>query len=234
MIKRLSTISAIFLLIVILLTFATAFYSFITGATLYESFINAVSRVFGVTDGEEVGMNVISFFFTFIAAGAIYYLLNHIIEIFISINIREVFLMDKIKRLKNHYIICGAGRVGFNVAQRFKELGEKFVIVDKDTKVAEEMNKRYGFLVVNGDATDEYNLEKAGISKAKGVVCVLGGNEDNFFLVLTAKHMNPNVMVVSRAETVKIAKKMEAAGADAVVTPEVLSGRQMAEKIVEL
>jgi voltage-gated potassium channel len=230
---RLKTILAIFFLIVLLLTLATAFYSFITGATLYDGFISAISRVFGTGEG-TIGMNLVSFFFTFVAAWLIYYLLNFLIEIFIDFSVKEVFLMNKVKRLKNHYIICGSGRVGFNVAQRLKERGEKFVIIDKESEVADEMADRYDFLVITGDATDEYNLNKAGIGKSKGVICALGSNEDNFFLILTAKELNPNLKVVSRAETEKIAKKMQAAGADGVITPEVLSGRQMADKIVAL
>jgi voltage-gated potassium channel len=111
---------------------------------------------------------------------------------------------------------------------------EPFVIIEEDPNVGEEMKKRKGYDVLCGDCTDEYVLKKANVEKAKGIICALGNNEENFYVLITARHFNPNIKVAARADSEDIGKKMRAVGADIIVTPEVVGGRKLATGLIEL
>ncbi len=138
----------------------------------------------------------------------------------------------KMKRTKDHVIICGAGRVGSNIAKELAEAGEKFVLIEKDERCAEKM-KRRGCIAVQGDCLDEATLKEAGIEKAKRLAAVIGATEKNLYLTLLAKELNPDIEVFARANDEKIAKKLKTVGADHVVMPEVAGAKTIAKKILK-
>ncbi len=134
--------------------------------------------------------------------------------------------MSRIRRLKDHYIICGYGRIGSLVAQEFERRPLPFVVIERDERRVVQIPERYA--VVVGDATEEEVLVKAGIERARGLVTVLHSDADNLFVTLTARGLNPNLFILARYEEEKTEAKLLRAGADKVVSPYIIGGTRMA------
>lgn len=137
-----------------------------------------------------------------------------------------------IMALKGHYVVCGGGRVGEEIAQAIKSKGKQVVMVDKDSTICDKM-MRHGYLVVQGDVAEEETFQMANVQKAKSLVAALGSDMDNVFATLTAKNLNPSIHVVARAEKQETVNKLRQAGADEVVMPSAIGGRAMAEKVLK-
>ena len=140
---------------------------------------------------------------------------------------RRKKMNKKVANLKEHYIVCGFGRVGKQVCDDLQHADVDFVIVDRDvreTKMAQEL----GYFVLNEDPTIEDNLNKANIDKAKALISCLGQDTDNLFVTLTARSLNPNIYIVARANDNINTSKFEKAGADRVAIPYQIGGYHMA------
>ncbi len=142
----------------------------------------------------------------------------------------EVKNMDKIKKLKNHYIICGAGRVGENIAKILKSKGKDFVLLEKDQEVFKEMNKR-GYLTLNGRSVEEETLLKAGIKNAKYLVACTGDDAKNILIILTARELNPDLIIASRANEESMVNKLRTAGAKHIFLPELLGAVEIINEL---
>jgi len=140
-------------------------------------------------------------------------------------------VMRAIKKLRDHYVICGYGRVGQQVAEELRTLGLPFVVVDRDREAIERCEQRQ-LLFVEGDATEDDVLRQAGIGRARGLVAVLNTDADNVFVVLSARSLNPDLMIVARATTEDTERKLLKAGADRVVSPYVMAGYRMASLLM--
>ena len=140
---------------------------------------------------------------------------------------RRKKMEKKVKSLKNHYIVCGFGRVGKQVCQDLKHANVDFVVVDRDskeTKIAQEL----GYLIVNEDPTIEESLIMVNIGTAKALISCLGQDTDNLFVTLTARSMNSNIYIVTRANDDINTSKFEKAGANRVAIPYQIGGYHMA------
>ena len=136
-----------------------------------------------------------------------------------------------IEKLSNHCIICGFGKVGRNAAYELKRERVPFVIIERDDHKV-ELAMREGLLAVNGDATRDDNLRDVGIMQAKGLIASLSTDADNLFLVLSAKGLNPKLVVSSRVIEEDAEKKLKKAGADAALTSYNITGSRLAQAIV--
>lgn len=132
----------------------------------------------------------------------------------------------KIDELSNHAIICGFGRVGQEIAREFQERGVKFVIVD-NTPMAVDRARSFGYLVVEGDATDEHALNLAGLVNARTLLAASDSDSGNTFTTLAAKSINPSCYVVARVAYPHNEEKMRLAGADRVLSLYKIGGRRM-------
>ncbi|HLD12434.1 MAG TPA: NAD(P)-binding protein [Candidatus Nanoarchaeia archaeon] len=141
-----------------------------------------------------------------------------------------VRMMDKIKNLKDHYIVCGGGRVGEHVAELLIKSKKKFVIIERQTNVDSALTKK-GCLIVSGDALDENVLLEAGIKRAKVLISVLPETEKNILVTLSAKELNPDIKIYSRADKKEYVKKLHKAGADFVSLPESSCAEEIMAKI---
>lgn len=137
----------------------------------------------------------------------------------------------RIAKLEKHILICGAGRVGSEVIHSLKHDQVPFVIIESDQNIIQEL-KDQDLLIVEGDATDDDVLIEAGVLKARGLIASLPSDADNVFITLTAKELNPGIIVVARANRRDSEGKLLRAGANKVVAPEVLGGRRMAVSIL--
>jgi voltage-gated potassium channel len=142
--------------------------------------------------------------------------------------------MEKIiKRLHGHYIVCGYGRVGRNVAQELETTHRHFVAIDEDEAMLESQKRKSpSLLFLHGDASDDDMLIRADIEDARGVFAVTGDDSKNLMIALTAKQLNPNVRVVARCHELRNAEKMKKAGADTVVSPDFTGGMRIASAMV--
>jgi len=136
-------------------------------------------------------------------------------------------MKGRIESLKDHYILCGYGRVGSEIAHEFRQRGMPFVIVESNPTAIEEAQAA-GYLVVHGDATTDAALRDAGIERARGLLAASDSDSGNTFIVLTAKSLRPDLYVVARAGRVESEARMLRAGADRVFSPYIIAGRQMA------
>ena len=140
-------------------------------------------------------------------------------------------VQKKITGLKNHYIICGYGRIGKLIAKELHSNNEKLIVLEKNAeRIGELETLSIPYLML--DATEETTLLKAGIMKAKGLVTAVMSDADNVFITLTAKVLRPDIYVMARASDVKNEKKLTSAGADKVVSPYLIGGQRMAQMLI--
>lgn len=137
----------------------------------------------------------------------------------------------KLLNMKDHYIVCGLGRVGSQVARELASEGQSFVAIDKDEDRVKEA-VALGYTAFVGDSTKETELHKAKIEKAKGIVASLGDDSSNLFVTLTARQINPDLFIVSRANREENVSRIIRAGADKVSLPNQVGGFHMATMLM--
>jgi voltage-gated potassium channel len=137
-----------------------------------------------------------------------------------------------IEHLDNHFIICGYGRVGQRVAEEFRAADVPFVVLDFHENAVTAAQED-GTLLVEGDATKDENLRKAGLDRAQGLVAASDDDADNLYIVLSARSARPELNIVARASAADAEKKLALAGADRVVLPYTAAGRVMANLVLK-
>ena len=145
--------------------------------------------------------------------------------------IRRRRMSKKLEELKDHYIVCGYGRMGKYICEELSSAKVEFIVIENEAGKIDrliEMN----FLYISGDATSDEILTMAGVMKAKGLVAVLSNDAENVFTTLSAKVLNPNLYVVARAVEEETESKLKKAGANRVVKPYEIGGNRMAELLL--
>jgi voltage-gated potassium channel len=156
-----------------------------------------------------------------------------ILETDLNGTLRRKRMEKAIKKLKGHYILCGFGRVGRNIAHELEATHRHFVGIDEDLHRLEEYKDRnMGFLYLNGDASDDDVLVAADIEDAKGLFAVTGDDSRNLMIVITAKQLKPELRVVARCTETRNVEKMRKAGADAIVSPDFTGGMRIASAMI--
>jgi voltage-gated potassium channel len=169
--------------------------------------------------------------------GIITYTLSSFTAFIVEGNLNEAFLRKKmeksIRKLSDHFIVCGIEGVGHYIINELFETKNSHVIVDTSRQNIEKFLHDYheDFFIV-GDATDNDTLLEAGVMKARGVFAVTGDDNDNLVISITAKQLNPSIRVVACCYDVKNVDKMKKAGADAVVSPTFIGGLRMASEMI--
>ena len=138
----------------------------------------------------------------------------------------------QIRKLTNHYIVCGYGRIGRTIAKAVQNRGLSVVVVENDPEIQKEIENE-GFLYIPGDATHDETLKQAGVERARGVICVLPTDPKNVYATLTARSLNPGLIIVARADEANAEQKMIQAGADKVISPYEIGARRMALAILQ-
>jgi voltage-gated potassium channel len=141
--------------------------------------------------------------------------------------IAERRMQKRIENLRDHFIICGYGRVGRRVADEMRASGVDYVVLDT-TETAKEAAQEHGDLMIEGNATHDEELQKAGLLRARGLVVASDDDADNLYITLSARSARPELQIVARASDEEARKKLELAGADRVVMPYTAAGRTMA------
>jgi voltage-gated potassium channel len=167
--------------------------------------------------------------------GVLFYIVGSLARVVVEGEVRRALgkrkLLTRIRRLKNHYIICGFGRIGEIIARQLKERGIPLIVVESDLEKMALLEEA-GYDFVAGDATREEVLTEAGIERARGLVAVVHSDASNVYIVLTARSLNPRLYIVARAEEAGAEQKLKRAGADKVESPYEMGGRKMAHTIM--
>jgi len=180
--------------------------------------LTAAGRIFSVfliVGGVSGGLFVLTAF------------IQYVIEGRLGTTLGRRQMKAKIAKLKEHFILCGYGRVGEEIARTFSEEGVPFVIIDSrpdNTAMAEEQ----GYLYLLGDATSDKLLEEAGIERARGLVAAVGSDVDNTYITLSARGLCPDLFIEARASSKQTETKLKRAGANRVVSPNSIGARRMA------
>ena len=169
--------------------------------------------------------------------GTFAYTVSSISKYIIDGEFRQYFknykLLKAIAQLDNHVIICGYGRNGRQAAHVLKKHDTRFVVIEQKKDIIATINHRYSELILEGDATLDETLLKAGINKAKALITTLPIDADNVFIVLSARALNPNLTIISRASEDNSDKKLKIAGANNVIMPDKLGGAHMASLVMK-
>lgn len=231
----------LFSLILGLLIFivATTGYMVLESWDLLDAVYMTVTTLSTVGYGEVHEMSptgrVYTVFLVLFGTAFFLYVAGSVVQFMVEGRIRTILgrkrLDKRIDHLKDHYIVCGYGRIGKVLCKNLKREPIDLVVIDNNQELFSFIEEK-DFFYLMGDATDEAMLLKAGIKKAKGLIAVLGTDADNVFLVLTARQLNPDIFIMARAGQESSKSRLAAAGADKVESPYEVGAVSMAQRII--
>lgn len=200
--------------------------------SLYMTFITLTTIGFSEVRTLSSAGRIFTMFIAIFGIGTVAFIGTRATQLLITNQrIRERHVKRMINRLKNHYIICGYGRIGRRIARDLHEAGKPFVIIDNNPEKITALEER-GFLYIEGNAEEEDTLQEAGIGKAHGIIVSLPEDSDNVFVTLMARELNASLFVLTRTNAEKNARKMRHAGADKVISPYEIGADRMAQVIL--
>jgi len=167
--------------------------------------------------------------------GTFTYTISAITTYFVAGEYKDKFkaakLEKKISSMQGHVIVCGFGRVGDMAVRELLEHNRKVVIVEANDDKIDILNENPHLIYIKGNATIDDNLVKAGIQNAASIITTLPDDADNLYVVLTARELNPELTIISRASKTASVKKLRIAGADNVIMPDKVGGAHMASLV---
>ncbi len=230
---------SLFLLHIILLV-GVGGYMLIEDASFLDSLYMTVITLATVGYGEVVHLSPAGKYFTIglIVVGLSFalYLVGEITEAMVEGGLRKIMgrngMEKKIAALKNHYIVCGFGRIGKVICKSFEASKLPFVIVESDPKEVEKIDA-LGYLALLGSASNDEMLLRAGIKEAKGLIAAVSSDAENVYIILSARGLNPRLSIMARSSGADGSEtKLLRAGADKVVSPYFIGACRMAQLVV--
>ncbi len=214
-------------------------YVWIEGWSYFDGLYMTVITLTTVGYGEVRPLSPAGRTFTMVimlaGIGALAYFISGLVRVVVEGEIHKALgkrkLQMHIKKLQDHYIICGFGRIGEIITRQLQERHIPFVVIENDPEQLLELEGS-GYYFVAGDATREEVLLEGGIERAKGLVSVVSTDANNVFITLTARSLNPHLFIVARGAEPGSEQKLLRAGADRVESPYELGGRKMAQAIL--
>ncbi|MBI4180878.1 MAG: NAD-binding protein [Chloroflexi bacterium] len=199
--------------------------------SLYMTIITITTVGFAEVHPLTTGGRVFTIFLIVGGVGGALYAVTGIIQYVVEGNLGATWekrrMKDKITHLKEHFILCGFGRVGEEIARTFKEEGVPFVTIDNKTDSIARAEQA-GYLYIEGDATRDEILKEAVIGHARGLVAAVGSDAENTYITLSARGLRPDLFIEARASSQEAEKKLERAGANRIVSPNNIGARRMA------
>lgn len=220
--------------LVLVLVFGTVGYVVIEGWSFFDALFMTVTTVTTVGYREVHPLSDSGRAFTIVVilsgVGVAFFILTTAVQTVVEGELAQALGVRRMKArvdaLRDHYILCGFGRVGEEIARELAERDVPLAIVDSNPQALERARRR-GYLTVEGDATQDAVLEEAGIYRARGLMAASDSDADNTYITLTAKTLNAELIVVARAGQPESESRVRRAGADNVISPYRLAGRRM-------
>ena len=174
--------------------------------------------------------------FIILSLGTITFAISSITAFIVEGELKNILwrrkMEKKISKLKDHYIVCGADETARSIIDELILTKRKFVLIGPSQEKIDRLLSSGGFLYLIGDSTEDEILLSAGIKRAKGIILSLPKDEENLFVTLSARSLNPRIRIVSKAVDLKSEKKMRKAGADSVISPTHIGGMRMVSEMV--
>ena len=229
-----------FIALTILLSIGTFAYTHLEGWNPLDSLFMSVGTLTTVGYGMRAKLSTAGEIFTiiymFFGVILFLYIAAEFAEYVLYVNFEKILskktMESKLKKLKNHYIVCGYGRTGAEIIYQLKNNKLEYVVIDKNAEF-EDIAQNEGLIYVLGDATDDITLEKAGIDRAKGIFCALSDDVDNLYLTVSSRNLNPELAIVTRCIKASNEQKFKKAGATSIILPYEISGRRMVASVVK-
>jgi len=225
-----------FFMLVGIVAFGTSGYYFVEKMPLFDAFYMTMITISTVGYAEILPLShagralTIIIIILGITVGA--YTIGLLVKAFIEGELIKMFgrikVQKQISELKDHFIVCGFGRIGRIISNELAADDIDFVVIEQDPAVIEKIESK-NYLFIEMDATSEEALLKAGIMKANGIVTALRSDANNVFITLTAKGLRPDIYILARASHENNEDKLSRAGASRVVSPHLIGGRRMAQ-----
>lgn len=202
---------------------------------LYMTFITLSTVGYEEVHPLSPGGKLFMVVFIIMGVGLFFYIITSLADFVVSGRFGGALgrrrMEKKIDSLKDHHIICGFGRVGQQVALELKSEDVPFLVIDSNAGSIAAC-KALGYLYIQGDASDDEVLKQAGIDRARGLVTATDADADNVFITLSARALNPRLIVVARANAEKTEYKLRKAGANRVISPYSIGGRRLASVLL--
>jgi voltage-gated potassium channel len=220
--------------------FGTVGFTLIEGWSLADSLYMTVMTVTTVGYGPPLPLSPrgrdFSIFFMVLGVGTAGYLLSTAVQSLVRSEILAAYgerrRQREMSKLRGHYIICGAGRVGRRIVHEMRRAGAPFIVVESNALLAAELGLPDAQLLVR-DATLDESLVAAGVERAAGLASCLPDDADNLYVVLTARTLNPSLHIVSRAVEESAEPKLVRAGASRVIAPTIIGSHRMAQALLK-
>ena len=223
------------LALTVVLIAGTVGYVLIEGWTWDDALYMVVTSVSTVGFGEVHPLSRAGRWFTMavilLGVGSLFYafgaILSYVFEGHLGRHLESRRMESRVQSVSNHFVLCGYGRVGRQVAQELRREDIAFVVIDVNQESLADA-VRDGHMVIHGNAADDDVLRTAGIERANGLIAAVAEDADNIFVTLSAHALRPDLTIVARANHLDAVRKLELAGAAHVVSPYTMAGQQMA------
>src|ERR687890_594210 len=220
--------------------FGTAGFTLVEGWSLADSLYMTVMTVTTVGYGPPLPLSPagrnFSIFFMVLGVGTAGYLLSTAVQSLVRSEILAAYgerrRQREMSRLKEHFVICGAGRVGRRIVREMRREGAPFVVVESNALLAAELGLPDTQVLIR-DATLDETLVEAGVERAAGLASCLADDADNLYVVLAARTLNPSLRIVARAVEESAEPKLLRAGANRVIAPTIIGSHRMAQALLK-
>src|SRR3954447_20097543 len=220
--------------LVALIVAGTVAYSVAEHETLWNAFVwatDTIATTGAIRPPDDEAGEIIKVLLTFLGVGTLFYALIAVTELAVTGELGTILAERRARRmterLRDHYIVCGFGRVGRQVAHDLRAAGAPYVVVD-DNPDNRDVAYAPGVRFILARPSDDDALRDAGIARARAVVACVDSDAENIFIALTARELRPDIAIVARAALEESESKLRRAGADRVVSPYKSSGTEMA------
>jgi voltage-gated potassium channel len=236
-------------LLMILVVGAILGYMILGGSsvTVLQALYMAVITLAGVGYGEVVDtsqnptLRIFNIFVVLFGVMITAYVFSSVTAFLVEGDYSDLFrrrkMLKRIAQLHNHFIVCGIGDTGRHAAAELQKTGTPYVVIETQQEGINRLLEHSGelykdMLYVIGDATDEDVLEQAGLSRANGLLSMLALDKDNLVVTVLARQKNPDIRIVARCTDLKFSERMQRAGADSVVSPNMIGGLRLASEVL--
>ncbi|MBU3913586.1 MAG: NAD-binding protein [Nanoarchaeota archaeon] len=218
-----------------LLAVGTIGFKLSTGMSFQTSFIMTLETLAFMFHAESGFGKFLEIFLAIFGVFLVWWILWGTFDMLLEGNLGEYLkiskFLNRLKKMRGHYIIAGGGRVGEDIALHFCNNQKECIIVEKNEEVIKKLKRNKNFFVMHGDVTDESVLKKAKIQDAKAIILAMPETEKNLLVTMIAKEINPQIEIYARADKPAFVNKLKKAGAKVVIVPEIVAAEKFLQEI---